>query len=90
LGSSPGQARDVGPLRITRADAPALVAVSALDGKPLAQSARVLAILAGDARNSGMIVGPMGVLVRAGSLPVQVQPVHVAATLAAGAGAWRM
>lgn len=41
-------------LKMISADGPALLAVSALDDKPLLQSQRMLVILGTDARNSGM------------------------------------
>lgn len=44
----------IGRMTITSADGPMLIAASALDGRDLAASRKVLLILATDARNSGM------------------------------------
>lgn len=45
---------ELGNIAVEQSDGPALVAVSALDGKTLQDSKRMLVILATDARNSGM------------------------------------
>lgn len=81
----------IGPVRFLRSDAPALAAFSALDGRPLARSGRILAILASDARNTGMRVAPNGRLEALGGLPAQLRSVRmtVALRLLAGRG-WRI
>lgn len=45
---------NLGHLAVEQSDGPALVSVSAMDGKELPESRRMLLILATDARNSGM------------------------------------
>lgn len=56
----------------------AVVAATSLDAKPLADSSRILLMLAGDARNTGMALagnGPNRTLVDWGKLPIQLQRV---------------
>jgi hypothetical protein len=63
-------------LRVTALDSPALVAASALDGANLADSRRILLILAGDAQNTGMrFADPeRRQLVALGANPPQLRP----------------
>jgi hypothetical protein len=62
-------------LRVEQADGPALVAVSSMDGQPLARSGRLLLILATDARNTGMRFSDAGetTLLDLGTKPVLLQ-----------------
>jgi hypothetical protein len=69
----------IGPVRFLRSDAPALAAFSSLDGKPLTSSRKILAILASDARNSGMSADSQGRLQALGRLPVQIRRVRLQA-----------
>lgn len=80
----------IGPIKVESASGPALLALSALDGQPLAHSSRVLAILASDARNTGMAVGANGTLEMLGHLPVQLRRVRVSLTFKGAAGRWTL
>lgn len=65
-------------------NAGALVAASALDGRPLAESRRILLILSGDAMNSGMQMSGYGVnrqIVAWGRLPIRMRRVNVQLSL---------
>lgn len=72
----------IGPVQIAAASAPGLIAFSALDAQPLAASARILVMMASDARNSGMQVAADGTLKALGKLPVQLRRIRATATLA--------
>ncbi|RZF60739.1 hypothetical protein EWE75_21455 [Sphingomonas populi] len=74
----------IGPVRYIQSDSPALVALSALDGRPLAESGRILVILSADARNSGMQVTPAGTLTVLGNLPIQIRRVRMKVILKTG------
>lgn len=67
----------LGKLTVQESSAPALVAVSALDGRALDKSGRMLVIVAGDARNSAMqFIDPAErVLGNVGLPPIQLQAV---------------
>ena len=74
----------LGQLSIRALDAGALVAASALDGRPLAESRRILLILSGDAINSGMQMGGYGMnrqMVAWGKLPIRMRRVSVQLSL---------
>lgn len=67
----------LGPVRVLSSSAPALIAVSGLDGKTLDSSGRILVMLASDARNSDMIVDEaQSVVINNGRLPVTVKRVQ--------------
>ena len=69
-------------LTIESADAPALVAVSSIDGHPLPDSARMLIILATDALNSGMrFSADRTTLQDLGGLPVLIRTAAVTISL---------
>lgn len=81
----------LGPIQVISGDAPALLAFSALDAAPLAESRRILVILASDARNSGMQIESDGTLISLGHLPIQLRRVRATVMLAAPAGSnWRL
>lgn len=63
----------IGPLQIKASNVPGLIALSALDNQSLDRSKRILVIMAGNARNSGMSVDRNGTLQALGTLPVQIQ-----------------
>jgi hypothetical protein len=71
-------------LKIDSIDTPALVSVSAMDGKPLQSSKRMLVIVATDARNSNMQFADAGetTLSSLGKLPVLMRTAIVKLTLA--------
>lgn len=79
----------LGPLTIRAATAPALFALSALDGEELAGSRRILVIFATDARNSGMTFADAEAreIVDFGHLPVLIRPGSVDISLE-GSGDW--
>lgn len=83
-------------LTVAASSAPALVAVSALDGQALEGSTRMLLIVAGDARNTGMqFLDPAErVLGNLGRPPVVLQPVSTTVRLrlplAGRLKAWRL
>ena len=81
----------LGALTITRSSGPALFAVSALDGQPLAQSRRLLVIFATDARNSGMRFADGGdeVIADFGHLPAVIRRGQVTFSLD-GSGPWKL
>lgn len=60
--STTDAAQDValGALRIASVDAPALVGATSLDGAPLSRSRRVLLVMTGDVRNTGMQLTDLG------------------------------
>ncbi|HEX7820760.1 MAG TPA: hypothetical protein VF463_09090 [Sphingobium sp.] len=70
----------LGSMTVIRTDGGALVAASALDGRPLASSGKILLMLVADARNSGLILGGEGTMrtvVDWGRLPILLK--HVTA-----------
>jgi hypothetical protein len=80
----PGGAATAGPLSVQNATAPALIAVSSLDGKSLAQSSHMLLWVLTDAINSGMsfedaerttirAVGRMPPMVRAIAATIRIE-----------------
>lgn len=71
----------VGPIQLMRSDAPALIAFSSLDARPLARSARILVILAADARNTGMAITSNGTAISLGRLPIELKRVRLDAVL---------
>lgn len=88
--STTGPATDItlGRLAIHLLNTNALVAASALDGKPLAASRRVLLMLASDVRNSNMGLTRLGKSWRVddwGHMPLRMRRVVVDATLATDA-----
>lgn len=79
----------IGPLQIKASDASGLIAFSALDDQPLNLSKRMLIIMAGNARNSGMAVDRNGTLQALGTLPVQIQRMTAQVRLqVAASGMW--
>jgi hypothetical protein len=73
-------------LKIEQADAPALVSVSALDDKALADSRRMLLIVATDAVNSGDVFSKGGKkLTKQGKLPAQLRPIKLSVLLRSNA-----
>lgn len=73
-------------LKIEQADVPALVSVSTLDDKSLADSRRMLIIVATNAVNTGDIFSPdRKTLDKAGRLPAQLQPIKLNMVLRNGA-----
>jgi hypothetical protein len=69
----------LGSLTLSSVDGGALVAASSLDDRPLSQSRRILLILAGDSRNSGMNLGGSGIdrtLVDWGRTPIRIRRVR--------------
>lgn len=71
-------------LTVEQADGPALISVSAIDGKAVGESRRLLVVLATDARNSGMSfsdaaettlknLGTMPVLIKAAKVKLQLK-----------------
>ncbi|OAP39860.1 glycoside hydrolase [Sinorhizobium glycinis] len=84
---------DLGVLRIEQADGNGLVALSALDRRPLlAHSRRMLLIFATDAQNSGMIFrdSEEKVIEDFGSLPVLVRKSYVDLALSRTAAKWKV
>ena len=81
----------LGPATVRGGTTPALFALSALDGEALADSRRILVILATDARNSGMRFGDSEAreILDFGKLPVLIQPGAVSFTLE-GSGNWKI
>lgn len=81
----------LGPVEIAGASSPALLALSALDDKPLSESQRILVIFASDAHNSGMRFADaeQKVIEDYGRLPVRIRPASLDLTLA-GEGAWTL
>lgn len=79
----------LGPATVRGSMTPALFALSALDGQALADSRRILVILATDARNSGMRFGDSEAreILDFGRLPVLIQPGAVEFRLE-GTGNW--
>ncbi|HZY67716.1 MAG TPA: glycoside hydrolase, partial [Devosia sp.] len=79
----------LGPVIVRASTTPALFALSALDGEPLADSQRILVIFATDARNSGMRFGDSEAreILDFGELPVLIQPGNVDFRLE-GTGNW--
>lgn len=74
----------LGSLSVTSTSTGALIAASALDGKPLRESKRILLMLVGDARNTDMVFaggGTQGKLVSWGKLPITLQQVVAKITL---------
>jgi hypothetical protein len=67
----------IGPLQISELTAPALIALSSLDDKPLTASRHMLLILVTDALNTGMRFEDSSrkKLVSLGQLPARLQPV---------------
>jgi len=85
----------LGKARIVGADGPAMIAVSSMDGKPLDESQRMLAILATDAINTGMTFadpartrlvsqGTLPPRIRAGKVTVELESSHAARIRAYG------
>lgn len=73
-GDAVTQPIDLGPVRLIRSDAPGLVAVSALDGRELRNSGRMLVMMVSDARNSGMKIDEsVPRIVAQGTLPVTLR-----------------
>ncbi|HKO89353.1 MAG TPA: hypothetical protein VJU83_12670 [Burkholderiales bacterium] len=65
-------------LKVEEASVPAMVSLSALDGKPLEESRRMLLIVATDAVNSGdRFSADRKVLEALGKLPVLIQPIKL-------------
>ena len=66
-------------LNVQKANAPALVSASSLDGAALEKSRRILLIVASDARNSGMQFADKNdeELVRLGSVPILLRNIRV-------------
>lgn len=77
----------LGPIQIETGDDQALFALSSLDGEPLETSRKLLAILATDARNTGMRFedGEQKVIADFGALPVLLRPGRLTFTLP---GSW--
>ena len=66
-------------LTVEQTDGPALVSVSAMDGKAVGESKRLLVVLATDARNSGMRFSDAAetTLESLGTMPVQIKTAKV-------------
>lgn len=81
----------LGALTLQHSDGPALFAVSALDGRPVAESRRLLAIFATDARNSDMRFSDTDARVIAdfGHLPVLIRQASLRFALP-GSGRWTL
>ena len=79
----------LGPLSVRASSTPALFALAALDGEELADSRRILVILATDARNSGMRFADSEAreILEFGKLPVLIRPGAVEFSLE-GTGNW--
>jgi hypothetical protein len=79
----------LGPATLRGSTTPALFALSALDGQPLADSRRILAILATDARNTDMRFGDADAreILDFGHLPVLIEASSVDFSLE-GTGTW--
>lgn len=69
----------LGTLTVHSGDAPALVALTSLDGLPLERSKRMLLVAATDALNTDMLFTSSNrrELVKLGRLPARVKPIHL-------------
>ncbi|KPF89734.1 hypothetical protein [Novosphingobium sp. AAP93] len=73
-GNAISQPLALGPLTVVASDAPGIVAASALDGKALGESGRILLMMVSDAHNSGMEIDQAARrVVHAGGLPVTLR-----------------
>lgn len=81
----------LGPVTLRDPSGPALVSLSSLDGKDLAESRRVLVIFATDAQNTNMRFADMAQreIADFGTLPVRIRPGSIFLDLA-GEGNWSL
>lgn len=81
----------LGSVTVDHASGKGLFAVSALDGRSIAESRRLLVILATDAHNTGMRFSDMRerVIADYGRLPVRIAPETIGVSLP-GTGSWRL
>ena len=74
----------LGRVRIESLDAGALLGVTALDGAPIARSRKLLVVMTGETRNTGMKLSRVGdkyLFGGWGALPIRMRRVHAAVTL---------
>jgi len=84
IGDAVTQPVDLGPVRLMQSDVPGLVAVSAVDGRELRDSGRMLVMMVSDARNSGMKIDEsVPRIVAQGNLPVMLRRMRATLTFSA-------
>jgi hypothetical protein len=85
------EAISLGSVTVDHASGRGLFAVSALDGRSIAESRRLLVIFATNAQNTGMRFANVSerIIDTYGRLPVRIEPETIGVSLA-GTGSWRL